>query len=209
MLARVVRRAQRAQRPEEVVVATTDAPADDALVSECERLGIRVFRGSEYDVLARFAGAAAAFDADPIVRITSDCPLIDPQIIDEVVSAIGNADFAANTLVRTYPQGLDVEVASREALDRAAREAVEPYDREHVFPYVYRRSERFRQVSVTCNRDWSSLRWTVDEAPDLEFVRAVYARLGDPITWRDVLSLIEREPQLAEINRDVQQTPGQ
>jgi spore coat polysaccharide biosynthesis protein SpsF len=205
MLARVVARVQRAQRVDEVVVATTNAPADDAVVSECEQLGVRVFRGSEHDVLSRFAGAAAAFGAGPIVRITSDCPLIDPEVIDEVVYALGSADFAANTLQRTYPQGLDVEVASREALDRTAREAVKPFDREHVFPYVYRHPERFALVSVTSDRDWSSLRWTVDEAEDLEFVRAVHARLGDPSSWRDVLGLVEREPELAEINRGVRQ----
>ena len=208
MLAHVVGRVQRAQRVDEVAVATTDVPDDDAVVSECEQLGVRVFRGSEFDVLSRFAGAAAAFGAGTIVRITSDCPLIDPEVIDEVVCALGSADFAANTLERTYPQGLDVEVVSREALDRTAREAVEPYDREHVFPYVYRHPERFEFVSVTCEDDWSGLRWTVDEAADLEFVRAVHARLGDPSSWRDVLALVEREPELAEINRGVQQKPA-
>jgi spore coat polysaccharide biosynthesis protein SpsF len=201
MLARVVERVKRARRVEEVTVATTDTPADDAIASECERLEVRVFRGSERDVLARYAGAAATFDAGPIIRITSDCPLIDPGLIDEVVSALGDADFAANTLDRTFPQGLDVEVATREALDRAAREAADPYEREHVFPYVYGHPERFRLVSVRGESDWSSLRWTVDEPADLEFVRAVYARLGDPADWRDVLALLEREPELAALNR--------
>lgn len=205
MLARVVGRARQARCVDEVVVATTDAPADDAVVAECERLGVRAFRGSEQDVLSRFAGAAAAFGAGPVVRITGDCPLIDPGVLDEVVRALGGADFAANTLERTFPQGLDVEVASREALDRTAREAVEPFEREHVFPYVYRHPERFQLVSVTCAGDWSSQRWTVDEAADLEFVRAVYARLGDPPTWRDVLALLEREPELAAINGGVRQ----
>jgi spore coat polysaccharide biosynthesis protein SpsF len=190
---------------DEVVVATTDAPADDALVKECEQLGVRVFRGSEHDVLSRYTEAAAVFDAGPIIRITSDCPLIDPELVDGVVDALQSADFAANTLDRTYPQGLDVEVASREALERTAREAVEPSDREHVFPYVYRHPERFQLVSVTGDRDLSSLRWTVDEARDLEFVRAVYARLGEPSSWRDVLALLEREPELADINRGVRQ----
>jgi spore coat polysaccharide biosynthesis protein SpsF len=201
MLARVVSRVERAARVDEVTVATTDREADDAIVAECERLGIRVFRGSEQDVLSRYEGAAATFGAGPIVRITSDCPLIDPEIIDEVVAALGDADFAANTLERTYPQGLDVEVIARGALDRAAEEALDPYDREHVFPYVYGHPERFRLVSVRGDEDWSSLRWTVDEAADLEFVRAVYKRLGDPPGWRSVLALLEREPKLAAINR--------
>jgi spore coat polysaccharide biosynthesis protein SpsF len=201
MLARVTTRVRRATRIDDVVVATTVLPADDAIVAECKRLDLRVFRGSEQDVLSRYSGAAEAFAAGPIVRITSDCPLIDPTVIDEVVVALGDADFAANTLRRTFPQGLDVEVAAREALDRAATEATEAYDREHVFPYVYDHPERFQLVSVTTDRDWSGLRWTVDRPADLEFVRAIYARLGDPSDWRDVLALLEREPDVTAINR--------
>jgi spore coat polysaccharide biosynthesis protein SpsF len=201
MLARVVTRARQASQVDEVTVATTDLPADDAIVSECDRLETRVFRGSENDVLTRYAEAAAAFEAGPVVRITSDCPLIDPSLIDDVVSALGDADFAANTLERTYPQGLDVEIATRETLDRAAREAADPYEREHVFPYVYLHSDHFRLVSVTGEHDWSHLRWTVDHITDLEFVRAVYARLGDSFDWHDVVALLEREPAIASINR--------
>jgi spore coat polysaccharide biosynthesis protein SpsF len=200
MLARVVARARRAKLVDEVAVATTRELADDSIVAECAKLDVRVYRGSELDVLSRYAEAAAAFGAGPILRITSDCPLIDPVVIDEVIAALDDADFAANTLERTYPRGLDVEVATREALDRTARDAADPYEREHVFPYVYRHPERFRLVSVMAEADWSSLRWTVDVAEDLDFVRAVYARLGDPQSWRDVLALLEREPQLSAIN---------
>jgi len=196
MLARVVGRCRRARSLDEVVVATTVEPADDAIVAECERLGARVFRGSERDVLSRYAGAAAAFDADPVVRITSDCPLIDPEVIDDVVGALDEADFAANTIARTYPHGLDVEVASRATLERLDREANDAYDREHVFPYVYRHPETFALVSVTCGEDWSHLRWTVDEQADIDLVRGVYARLGDPASWRDVVALEESRSDL-------------
>lgn len=210
MLDRVVRRATRAASLDELVVATTIKPPDD-MIAECARaLGIACFRGDETDVLDRYYRAARAHGADMVVRITGDCPLIDPEIIDRVVGALevnGAADFAANTLERTYPQGLDVEVASVAALERAWREASEPYSRAHVFPYVYENPDRFRLISVRGEEDRSSFRWTVDTPEDLVFARAVYDRFGggDAFGWRDVLALVEREPELAEINADVRQ----
>jgi spore coat polysaccharide biosynthesis protein SpsF len=149
-----------------------------------------------------------------VVRITSDCPLIDPEVIDKTVAAFLEAkpDYASNALDRTYPRGLDTEVMSFTALSRAWQEARKPYEREHVTPYIYEHPDKFKLLSVTGAADFSSHRWTVDTAEDLEFVRTIYARFkanpefaGCEFSGRDVLDLLELEPELAEINRSVMQ----
>lgn len=214
MLERVVRRARRARRLDAVVVATTVEPADRPIVETCDRLGIPCFRGSEDDVLDRYHAAARAHGARRVVRITSDCPLIDPGVIDRVVAALETPgagdepiDYAANILERTYPRGLDVEAMTFEALDRAWREAREPFERTHVTPYFYRHPELFRLASVRHTTDLHHHRWTVDTADDLALARAIYQRLGgdDRAGWLEILERIEAEPELAELNRHVRQ----
>jgi spore coat polysaccharide biosynthesis protein SpsF len=209
MLERVCRRAGRAALVDDLIVATTVEPADDPVAAECRRLGISCFRGSEQDVLDRFYHAAQACGADLVVRVTADCPLIDPGLIDEVVSAVQRQrpDFASNVLRRTYPRGLDTEAATVEALTRAWRNAVEPYERVHVMPHIYRNPHLFRLFSVTGPDELGDCRWTVDSPDDLAFVRAVYRRLpgDDAFAWRDVLRVLEREPALADMNRHVRQ----
>jgi len=209
MLARVVRRSQRAVSLHDVVVATTAERADDAVVAECRKLGVPCVRGDEQDVLDRYYQAAQACRAQAVVRITSDCPLIEPEVIDKVVQAFLNArpDYASNTLERTYPRGLDTEVMTLSALECAWRQATEPYQRIHVTPYLYQNPDQFRLLSVTNEEDYSGYRWTVDTLEDLALVREVYGRLGggDAIHWTDVLALLAREPQLAELNRAIGQ----
>ncbi|HZU45616.1 MAG TPA: glycosyltransferase family protein [Terriglobales bacterium] len=209
VLARVVQRLRRSTLISEVVLATSVAPGDEAVAREAERLGVCCFRGSESDVLDRFYQAARAFHADVIVRITADCPLIDPEVADHTVRAFvkERPDYASNGLERTYPRGLDTEVMSAGALARAWRKAKEPYEREHVTPFFYEHLEVFRIVSVTNDIDYSSHRWTLDTAEDLEFIRAVYTRFDnrDDFSWRDVLGLLEREPDLSELNSQVRQ----
>ncbi len=209
MLARVVRRTRAATQLDEVVVATTLRPADEAIVDECQRLDVPVFCGSEEDVLDRYYQAAKTYQAETVARITSDCPLIDPGVIDEVLRAFlaQPCDYASNVFDRTFPRGLDTEVMSLEALGRAWHEAKEPYQRVHVTPYLWQNPQLFRFASVKAEVDHSQQRWTVDTAQDLEFVRQVYARLSDRdvFSWREVLALIEREPQLAEMNRHIRQ----
>jgi spore coat polysaccharide biosynthesis protein SpsF len=209
MLARVVKRTQRATSLSQVVVATTTSLADAAIVTECVRLKVPVFRGDEEDVLDRYYQAGQAHKADAVVRITSDCPLIDPGVVDQVVQAFLDArpDYASNTLERTYPRGVDTEVVTMTALHRAWREAREPYQRVHVTPYFYQNPQLFRLLSVKADADYSRYRWTVDTSEDLAFVQTVYTRLGndDAISWRAVLTLLESEPVLAELNRYIQQ----
>jgi spore coat polysaccharide biosynthesis protein SpsF len=209
MLARVVRRTLGATQVGSVLVATSTEADDAAIVAECARLHIPVFRGDQEDVLDRYYQAALAHEAEAIVRITSDCPLIEPEVIDEVVDAFIEAepDYASNCLERTYPRGLDTEVITFDALKRAWREAAEPYQRVHVTPYLYQHPDRFRLLSVTAETDQSDHRWTVDTPEDLAFVRSVYARLDKPNgpSWIEVLQLLKREPGLRELNRAVQQ----
>jgi spore coat polysaccharide biosynthesis protein SpsF len=209
MLARVVRRTRRSRLVDEVIIATTIEPSDKAIVDECKLLGVPFFRGSEQDVLDRYYRAARTFSADSIVRVTSDCPLIDAEIIDKVVRAFLNdsPDYASNTLVSTYPRGLDVEIFSMYALEKAHARASRDYQRVHVTPYIYQNPELFRLLSVTGDEDYSRYRWTVDTNEDLDLVLAIYDRLGrdDCFSWKDVLRLLEKEPDLAEINRHISQ----
>jgi spore coat polysaccharide biosynthesis protein SpsF len=209
MLGRVVNRVRRACSVDEVLVATTDCPADDVVVQECRLSSVPVFRGNEDDVLDRYLRAAQWTNADIVVRITSDCPLVDPQITDKTIRAFlaERPDYASNVMVRTYPRGLDTEVMTVQTLEQAWRKADQPYQHAHVTPYIYEHPEDFKLLSVTGDADYSQHRWTVDTAQDLEFIRAVYARLdGQPeFPWRDVLALLERERELIEINRTVPQ----
>ena len=209
MLARVVWRARRAKLLDEVVVATTNKSTDAPIVSECGKLDVPVFRGDEHDVLDRYYRSAQANMAEAVVRVTSDCPLIDPEIIDDVVQAFLKAkpDYASNTLNHTYPRGLDTEVMTMASLERAWHESNKPYHRSHVTPYIYQNPDMFRLLSIKAEEDYSSHRWTVDTHEDLSFVRSVYGRFDnqDTFSWHDVLKVLDREPELMELNRHIRQ----
>jgi spore coat polysaccharide biosynthesis protein SpsF len=181
---------------DEVVVATSTEARDDAVAEIAQAAGRPVVRGSEADVLDRFVSALDAYPADHVVRITADCPLTDPALVERVVARHidAGADFTANTMPRTYPKGLDVEVARAEALRAAHARATTREEREHVMPFLYRNPETFRLANVRNDEPLGRERWTVDTADDLEFVRAVCARLhGQPdFGWRDVLTVAGR-----------------
>jgi spore coat polysaccharide biosynthesis protein SpsF len=215
MLARVVKRCQRAALVDQVVVATSDDPSDDAVERFCLKRGYLYFRGSLYDVLDRYYQAARQFDAAIIVRITADCPLIDPTLIDQVVNALFAGrpepqwDFAANRLPppwkRSFPIGLDVEVCTFTALEKAWKEAKETHQREHVMPYLYDQEGRFRVLVLNNKQDYGNLRWTVDTPEDLALIRQIFARFDgkDDFSWLEVIDLVQGEPTLAEINAGV------
>ena len=209
MLARVMERAGRAKTLDEIVVATTTGRVDDRIVSLCEDRGWECFRGSESDVLDRYFQAARAYHADYIVRITSDCPLIDPGVVDRVVGTflVGQPgiDYASNFLPRrTYPRGLDTEVMTFRALERSWREDENPAHREHVTQYILRHPDLFQTYGVVHATDLSHHRWTVDTIEDLTLIRRIYVHFGDdPFSWEDVLLFLEMHPELAEINRHV------
>lgn len=190
-----------------VVAAVPDLPEDDDLAATCKRFGVLVVRGPSDDVLTRYAMAAAATDADVVVRVTADCPLLSPSVSARVLDHFEDCDYASNTLQRTYPRGLDTEVFTAPALRMAHEEAVDPVEREHVTPFVYRRPDRFRLVHVANDVDLADRRWTVDNPDDMAFAIAVYESLGPDFEMGDVLALLERRPDIAEINRSTMQKP--
>ncbi len=207
MLWHVIQRVKRARLVDRVVVATSTAAADDAIEQMCLEDGVTCYRGSETDVLDRFYLAARAEKAAQVVRITADCPLLDPEVVDRVVQRFqrGDLDYASNAMVRSYPDGLDTEIFAFSALERAWHEASKASEREHVTPYL--RSEKFRTANVEndSTSPYQHYRWTVDEAEDLEFIRAVYKafRGKESFGMEDVLQLIEKNPGLEKMNSDI------
>ena len=180
MLELMLRRLGNAVTVERTVVATSDRLDDDEIERAGRKAGVDTHRGPLEDVLTRVAGAASGHDGE-VVRLTADCPLIDPELVDRVVALFREAGvaYASNIEPRTFPDGLDVEVISAAALRRAAGEVEDPVDREHVTTAIRRDPERYPAVHLVHDPDLGELRWTVDDAHDLEFVRGVVARLGE------------------------------
>lgn len=211
LLAQVLRRLQRCQTANGIMVATTTAPGDAAIQELTEQLGVNCFRGSEEDVLGRFCGAAWVSGAEIVVRITADCPLIDPEVCDLVVETLRRhrhaCDYVSNVLHRTYPRGLDVEAFFLDTLLRLERLAVTAVDREHVTSFLRRRPELFLIQSVEDQEDNSDLRWTVDTQEDLELIRRLYQalQLGDKLVgYREVVAYVRKHPELASYNQGQQ-----
>jgi spore coat polysaccharide biosynthesis protein SpsF len=226
MLARVVARTSRATTVDQVLVATTTDGSDDPIAACCDSMGVSCTRGSLHDVLDRYYQAAKPAGSDVVVRITADCPVIDPLLVDDCVRALleGSFDFTCNRLpppfTRTYPIGLDTEVCTFAALERAWQEADEIFHREHVMPYLYEGVELkavsnqlsagvsqrgFKIAQLHYSKDYGAYRWTVDTPEDLEFMRQVYARFAgrDDFSWTEILDLVHTEPQLMQINSGV------
>lgn len=213
MLWHIVERLRVAPGVERVGVATSDHPHDEPIRAFCREQGIPVFAGDEQDVLDRFLRAAEAFDADPILRVTADCPFVDPELVGRVVALYRSGSYdhvgVATGAVAfrhdgpRFPDGLDVECFDRGALQRAHREATERSDREHVTPYLYRADGRFRNAMVHAEVDHGHLRWTVDHPADFEVVSCVYDALWKPdrvFVMNDILAFFESHPQLRAIN---------
>lgn len=213
MLAHVIERLRGSRLLEGIVVATTIKEADDSIVELARELEVYVFRGSENDVLDRYYRALQKYPADVIVRISSDCPLVDPRVVDRVISHYlrGNYDYVSNTLQLTYPDGLDTEAFSFGTLERAWKEAKWASEREHVTPYIWKNPDKFRLANVENEVNLSHLRWSVDEARDLQFVREVYGQLykeAEIFYTEDILNLLEKYPQLKQINRGIVTNEG-
>ena len=211
MLGWVAQRAAQSRRATRIVVATTTNSCDDPIEEFCKKSGISFFRGNEFDVLDRYYQAAKINKAEIVVRLTADCPLIDPSLMDETIEKLisAGADFAANRLPppyqRTYPIGLDVEVATFTVLQAAWKRAEKPYEREHVMPFLYDPQNNFKIIVLDAEQNYGRQRWTVDTAEDLEFIRQVTAVLGCRLdfSWQDVLKVLEEHPDLTEINSGV------
>lgn len=199
---------------DEVVIATSTNLLDQAVVNFCHQHQIPVFQGSENDVLDRYYQAAKKFKAEIIVRVSGDCPLIDPQIIDEIISDFyknyPNCHYVSNTLERTFPRGMDVEVFSFKALKKAATASSEPEEREHVTPYIYRHPELFKLANVSHNPNESYHRWTVDTLEDFKLVSTILKALypiNPNFAMQDVLELLKKHPDWININAHIQQKP--
>lgn len=202
MLARVIERVQRAKTVDAIVVATTERAEDQAICNLATDMGVSCYAGSVDDVLDRYYQAAMFLRADVIVRITGDCPLLQPSIVDAVVNGliVHGYDYFGNIAPASFPDGLDCEALTFETLKTAQKEATLPSDREHVSPYM-RRNGRFVTGNLERKPSLAHLRWCVDEQADLDFVRAVYAEMGrDDFGMADVLALLDRKPELAKIN---------
>ncbi len=205
VLEHVLRRCAAIPGVDTVVCATTDSPADDPVAAAAGALGAAVFRGSEADVLARYAGAAAAAGADVVVRVTSDCPLIDPAVCGAVLDLVtsGRADYATNNLPPSWPHGLDCEAFTADALARANREASEPAAREHVTPWMRRNPDLVRANLAGPGGERARMRWTLDYPEDRAFLAALFEVLAEgpaDTGWDAVAATVERHPDLAAIN---------
>ncbi|MGQ0666819.1 MAG: aminotransferase class III-fold pyridoxal phosphate-dependent enzyme [Nitrospiraceae bacterium] len=211
MIELLLRRLARARRIDRIILATSDDPRNQPLADHVRGLGYEVFQGSENDVLDRFYRAAKPHQAEVVVRITGDCPLIDPDLVDQVIAAHEEqgVDYLSNTWPPTYPDGLDTEVFSFRALEQAARQATRPAEREHVTPFI-RESGRFKAGNVANAEDYSMERWTVDEAADFEVVAAVfnYFHPRHDFSWQEVLALRRACPALFQANQHLVRNEG-
>lgn len=213
MLAQQLRRVKRCRHLDEIVLATTTNDADTPIIELARREGVAWFRGSEHDVLARYTWAARESGAGAILRITADCPLVDPDVIDLVMAELEShaqeCDYASNVLERSYPRGLDAEVFFRDTLERVNRMAHSQTAREHVTWFLYReRLDLFVRRSVVDTQDNSDLRWTVDTPEDFEVVRRIYEGLGAGerfVPYREVLAYAREHPEIGALNADVEQ----
>ncbi len=202
MLERQIERLRRALRLDRLVVATSSDASDDAIAALCGSLAVDCFRGSLDDVLDRFYQAARPYAPRAVVRLTGDCPLTDPRVIDQLIDMhlSGGFDYTSNVVQRSYPDGLDAEVMAFHCLVTAWREATLPSEREHVTPYIRSQRERYRFGDLVRPQDLSNQRWVVDDPQDFAFVSAIYEALypeNPAFTTVDILALLERRPDIA------------
>lgn len=196
---------------DEIVIATTTKEQDNEIVTFCEQYGVSYYRGSETDVLSRYFNAAVKFNADTIVRLTSDCPIIDVEVVDKTIQyflELDHCDYVSNTLERTYPRGLDTEVFTYMALEKAYKEAFLDRDREHVTPYIYTNQDLFAVGFLKNKIDYSNYRLTVDTEEDFELIKLIINALfkrNPNFTLIDIVTLMENNPQWFDINSHIEQ----
>jgi spore coat polysaccharide biosynthesis protein SpsF len=204
VLEEVIARCRRVRSADVVVAALPDLERDDVLVPVAQRAGATIVRGSETNVLSRYARAAKSVNASVVVRITSDCPLIDPQVVDALIElrARERTDYASNALMRTYPVGLDCEAFTTEALLESEQKTTNKFDHEHVTQWLIHAPHLRRSNLHSGDASLAKLRWVLDYPEDLEFIRAVFAALpaGSPGHMADVLEVLRRDPSIAKLN---------
>lgn len=213
MLEHQINRVKRAEMLDKIIVCTSDNETDNLICELCNRIGVDFFRGSLEDVLDRFYETAHYFKIDTVVRLTADCPLIDPGLIDDVVANFleKKYNYFSNCNPPTYPDGLDVEIFSKEMLILAAKNAKLPSHREHVTPFIKKIAGKDKMGNLKSEIDYSKLRWTVDNRSDFVFVQEIFSRLynyNNAFTWYDVLSLVKQNPDLSNINSNILRNSG-
>lgn len=214
MLELLVERVKRCHMIDQIVISTTVNTADDELVKLAKRLRVGYFRGSESDVVERVVLAMKSARADVVVQLTGDCPLLDPEVIDQVIRIYlyNNFDYVSNTLVRSYPRGLDVQVSSFEILEESLKIAKDSAQHEHVYLSIYENPDKFRLFNVfadpeLCRPDY---RWTLDTRTDYDFINTIYRHFykkNPTFTSSDIIKFLEIHPEISEINKDIQQKP--
>ena len=205
MIGRHIERLRRCTRIDRLIVATSREASDDPLAAFCATIDVDCFRGALDDVLDRFQQAAETYAATQIVRLTGDCPLADPALIDRLIKhhLDGGYDYSSTGIAPSFPDGLDAEIMTRECLEAAWKNARLPSEREHVTYYIYSHGEKFRIGSVTQDVDMSARRWTVDEPEDLEMVRRVYQALypANPVfNTAEIVAFLDRHPEIEALN---------
>ena len=211
LLEHIIDRLKRVKYADRIVIATTVNETDDIIVELCEKLDISYYRGSEEDVLGRYYETAVEYGGDIIIRITSDCPVIDPDVVDSLINFyiknIKLYDYVSNTMKRTYPMGMDVEVFSFRLLNEAYANAYDPFDREHVTPFIKMRPQQFRLYNILYWTDMSRYRWTLDTPEDLELISKIFDALfyqNPSFSLKDMLDQMERTPEWETINAHVE-----
>jgi spore coat polysaccharide biosynthesis protein SpsF (cytidylyltransferase family) len=212
MISHIINRLKNVKFAEQIILATTKKEEDKILIEIAKKQEIFSFTGNEKDVLKRYFMCAKKFDADPIIRITGDCPLCDPKIIQKMIK-IFNAkkyDYISNRIKPTFPDGLDVEIFSFKALKKSEKNAKMKSEREHVTPYIYKNSKKFSIFNVKNKKNLSHLRWTVDEKKDLKFVKKIYQEMNPKKIFfmNDVLEVLKKNPKFIEINQDIVRDEG-
>jgi len=215
VLAHVISRVKACSLIDEVVVATTASLGDDIIAAEAERCRVRFYRGSEENVLERYYLAAKQYRADIVIRVTSDCPLLDPNLLADMLEMFANKrsvgtamDYLSNSLIRSYPRGLDIEIFTFASLKKAHQEAKHYHEKEHVTPYIYQHPEIFTVQGYVADVDLSSYRWTLDTEEDFKLIDEIYTTLcreGRIFTTDEVLMLMRKKPELKEINAHIEQ----
>ena len=214
MLELLIERLKRAKKVAEIVVATTAEPEDEFITRLAERIGVKWFRGSSEDVLDRVLQAAKAHQADIIVEMTGDNPLLEPQLVDEAIDIYlnGDYDYVSNAIKETYPDGLNVQVFSVAMLDEVARTTNDPADRENVSLYIYEHPEKYRLFNMEAPPEYRypEYRWTVDTDEDFQFAGAIYENLyyqKPDFSIADIMQLLKEKPELLKINTHIKQKP--
>ena len=196
---------------DKIVIATTNLEQDNIIETNAKTLGIDCFRGSSDDVLDRYYHCAKKFQINTIVRITSDCPLIDPQIVDQAIRKYQSEDYdyVTNTLSRSYPIGTDVEIFSFEILEKTWQKAILPSEREHVTLFIRNKKLNFKLGNLKNSKNLGHLRWTLDRVEDLNLIRKIVVKINkNPILMNDILNLFSLEPELIKINEHITQNEG-